>query len=62
MLDGKGPAAAPLGHGPLDVSPFEKMMLNTSGKFKGLFVKQMPFYEFAFDKLFKINDDLKEDW
>lgn len=62
VLDGKGPAAAPLGHGPLDISPFEKLMLNTSGEFKELFVKQMTFYEFAFDKLFNVNADLKEDW
>lgn len=62
MLDGQGPAAAALRYPPSHVSPFEKMVLTNSGDFKGIFIKQMPFYEFALDKFSIPPFDLKDEW
>lgn len=62
MLDGKAPTAAALGYPPSHISPFEKMVLNKSGDFRGVFIKQMPFYEFALDKFSIPPSDLKDEW
>lgn len=62
MLDGQSPAASALGDSPTHISPFEKMMLNNSGDYKGIFIKQMPFYEFALDKFSKPSSGLNDDW